>query len=423
MSSEAVGNGARQGPEGPAVAVLPPVAPQSGERTHIPALDGLRGLAVLGVMLFHFLPYSHPSGQANPLVKYGLLAVHVGQTGVDLFFVLSGFLITGILLDTKGRPRYFSNFYMRRTLRIFPLYYGVLIFWLALPTLIRAGSWSAAADELRLQVWLWCYATNFAAMLHIPVPAEHFWSLAVEEHFYLVWPLVVYLTSRRGLRYVCLGLIVGALGCRAAFGLLGLSTFHPTPCRMDVLGCGGLLALAATRPGGLRAVAPLARWGLLACLAGTVPLYVATSGSHALAVGVFKHTLAAGLYSCLLVVVVCADRRGAVGRAFNGGFLRTFGKYSYGLYVFHALLLPLFDRWLPLGPMTERSGSFVLAALARAAGATAVSFAVAWLSWHLYEKQFLKLKRFFAYQKPSIARPDRTAPAAKERTAVTGTTL
>src|SRR4051812_21428468 len=95
--------------------VVPPDRAGTGERQHVPALDGLRGLAIVAVMIFHFLPYHHPAGDAHLAIRYGLLAAHVGQTGVDLFFVLSGFLITGILLDTRHHPRYFTNFYGRRT--------------------------------------------------------------------------------------------------------------------------------------------------------------------------------------------------------------------------------------------------------------------------------------------------------------------
>src|SRR5580704_15783296 len=140
--------------------VVPPDLAGSGERRHVPALDGLRGLAIVLVTVSHFLPYRHPAGDAHAVIRYGLLAAHVGQTGVDLFFVLSGYLITGILLDTRHHPSYFRNFYGRRTLRIFPLYYGVLIFVILLPTLFSGEPRAEILGDLKLQWWLWAYLTN-----------------------------------------------------------------------------------------------------------------------------------------------------------------------------------------------------------------------------------------------------------------------
>ena len=129
-----------------------------------------------------------------------LLGAHVGQTGVDLFFVLSGFLITGILLDTRNHPRYFINFYGRRTLRIFPLYYGIIFLTLFLPMIVRMIVGEPVTEHQRNQWWLWLYLTNVGVFLGVDVPAMHFWSLAVEEHFYLVWPAVVYILSPGGWR-------------------------------------------------------------------------------------------------------------------------------------------------------------------------------------------------------------------------------
>jgi peptidoglycan/LPS O-acetylase OafA/YrhL len=159
---------------------------------HIPALDGLRGIAILSVMLLHFtnaiaaLPGS-PTSAARSVFGWG-------WTGVDLFFVLSGFLITGILLDSKGHPLYFRSFYARRALRIFPLYYAALFLFFVVPRAIPSvpATYSFAWHDQR---WFWFYLGNFHPLG--PDAKQfigQFWSLAIEEQFYLVWPLLIWLT-------------------------------------------------------------------------------------------------------------------------------------------------------------------------------------------------------------------------------------
>jgi peptidoglycan/LPS O-acetylase OafA/YrhL len=208
---------------------------------HIPALDGLRGLAILLVILYH-----HTLMRQETLFDrvYVNLA-RLGWSGVDLFFVLSGFLITGILYDSKGSPHYFRNFYVRRTLRIFPLYYAVVFFSL----IVLPRAWPAwgltqldrSAMEDRSQAWYWLYLQNFlfARDENLGHPALAVsWSLAIEEQFYLVWPVVVSLLSRRHLIWTCGALILTALSLRIWMVSAGV---HPTTIyvlpfnRMDAL--------------------------------------------------------------------------------------------------------------------------------------------------------------------------------------------
>ncbi|HEY0008435.1 MAG TPA: acyltransferase, partial [Tepidisphaeraceae bacterium] len=217
--------------------------------SHMPAIDGLRGIAILIVMIHHLTP----AVSGSLFTRRMLEVAHTGWIGVDLFFVLSGFLITAILLRTRSSEDYFINFFARRTLRIFPLYYitlGVLLLGVpALMTMPHVGhfmnEWfGRITRDLQVmldgQSWLWMYGTN----LKIAIEGErwgavnHFWSLAVEEHFYLVWPIVVYYASRAGLIKICMICILGAPVLRAMLMLAGFDSVVPyvlTPCRVDSL--------------------------------------------------------------------------------------------------------------------------------------------------------------------------------------------
>jgi peptidoglycan/LPS O-acetylase OafA/YrhL len=165
-------------------------------RKHMPELDVLRGVAILMVVLFHGLYWSAAT-TSIPLVNFFIKATVVGWLGVNLFFVLSGFLITGILLDTKGSPSYYRQFYLRRVLRILPAYLAVIV---ALD-LIRylQGPQTVAALF---------FVANYMSILRIPGGYGPFWSLSVEEQFYLLWPAVVSRVSVRVLTFLCLTLCV-----------------------------------------------------------------------------------------------------------------------------------------------------------------------------------------------------------------------
>ncbi len=362
----------------------PSEAPPRDERQHILALDGVRGIAILMVMLFHF---QTETTAPNRLVKVIYAAFHMGQTGVDLFFVLSGFLISGILLDAKGGPHFFRNFYMRRTLRIFPLYYGSLI-------LLNIYGYFRG-DSLTNQSWLWFYGTNIALFKGILLPAGHFWSLAIEEHFYFLWPLLVYVSSRRGFAWICCGAIVFAMTTRGILGYYGLDTFYLTPCRIDGLAIGGLLAVFVRRFE-IRRMVPYAVAGGIGLTILLVPVFIFKSGDGNLPLQTTKFTLLSLVYGALLTVAVGSRPDTLVGKFFANSWLRFFGKYSYGLYVFHGLLaVYFFERVFPIPTMTALTHSKILGTVISMSLALFFSVAAAWISWHVYEKHFLKLKSFF----------------------------
>ena len=221
--------------------------PQAG---FIPALDGLRGIAIILVMLHHFT-YYRPTSGIDALIASVLFFF---WTGVDLFFVLSGFLITGILLDTRGNERYFTNFYARRTLRIFPLYYLVLFLaFVVLPKFPAVHAVLAGRSiDLPPQWPYWLYLTNFSiadrGWVHGWVDVA--WSLAIEEQFYLVWPLVIWLCPPRLVVWLCTAIFVAevfARSCARASDMPVLPIYVVTWFRLDGLVIGALLAVALRR--------------------------------------------------------------------------------------------------------------------------------------------------------------------------------
>ena len=367
---------------------------------HLPALDGLRGIAIVLVLLRHFTPL----GVASSFVGgVGKAVASVGGVGVDLFFVLSGFLITGILLDAKGTPHFFRNFYARRTLRIFPLYYGVLFVCFVIVPLFHPFS-AAEQKVAHEQGWLWLYGTNIREGMHgVEYPftggwlaMDHFWSLAVEEHFYLVWPLAVFLLSRRAMIAACAVAIGGALAIRLWLHLINdrsMAYFHWTPCRMDALALGGLVALVARSPSGAAWLPKVAVGVLPAALVATAASWRTDWGEY-----VFRGSLLGLMFAALLVLVVSAAARNPLSIVCRARPMRLMGKYSYAIYVLHPLLMTTVLQYVAYPKLVARMHSGVAGVSAFLVIAFAVSIGAAWLSWHLYEKHFLRLKRYFEYR-------------------------
>jgi peptidoglycan/LPS O-acetylase OafA/YrhL len=242
---------------------------------HIKALDGLRGIAILLVLVHHLLQYRQDPSLLGRIIN-GVAGV--GWSGVSLFFVLSGFLITGILFDSKGGENYFRNFYARRTLRIFPLYY---LFVLLCTVVFPLWSVTAAAKPADSSWMWWCYLGNYHYAFHHSTSEgwlNAFWSLAVEEHFYLIWPAFVFLLNRVTLMRVAACCMVLGECCRAYF-ILHHNVYAPyvwTPCRMDDLALGALVALAVRGADGLAPIRRVA-W-VFAPLAGAVAIAITLCG-------------------------------------------------------------------------------------------------------------------------------------------------
>jgi peptidoglycan/LPS O-acetylase OafA/YrhL len=369
---------------------------------HFTTIDGLRGVAILLVCFFHYgLTYAGNGIYGNTLVASGL---QVGWMGVDLFFVVSGFLITSILLETRGEPRYFGNFIARRTLRIWPLYYlSLFVLIVVAPRVLHPvpADLAVLADK---QVWFWTYAANwlFASEGGFnQTPSGYYWSLAVEEQFYLLWPLVVWKTAETSLRWVCVGMIAGSLILRLVllqYGVPESSVYTITFTHLEAVAGGSLLALLVRDP---LWTARVVRWSTAALLIGVAGLLLVRSFDHSFKF--WERGMAHYGLTCVALVSAALLVKAHIGagdswfrRALRSRPIVATGRYSYALYIAH----------VPVGVQLDKMGSKWLDAASTAAqydfrftcvsgAALGISWLVAMLSWHLFERHVLKLKRYF----------------------------
>jgi peptidoglycan/LPS O-acetylase OafA/YrhL len=379
------------------------LGPVANLRGHLPALDGVRGLAVMMVLVFHFVGQMLPTNLVERAIvgvtKYGLL-------GVDLFFVLSGFLITGLLYEAHDKPHYLRNFYMRRVLRIFPLYYGVLALVFFVAPLIPPLQGQTLDGLLDRQAWAWLYGVNVYLAGHEEWSfsyLNHFWSLSVEEHFYLVWPFVVLLLARRprALIAVCLAISLGAMLGRVigvAMGLSWWTTVVLTPFKLDGLALGAFLAVLVRQPGGLDwLVRGLPRVAVVVggFVVATFVWTVLVSRQGLELVASIRVALFQILLACLLVWALIAPKPGVTSRFFRSRAMVFLGTYSYGLYVYHHFISYYLAANRTELQLADRLGSHGLAIALQATLGISISVAVAYLSYELFEKRFLSLKRRF----------------------------
>lgn len=360
----------------------------------IPELDGLRGIAILLVITFHYIN----NQLTNSTAKIGRALCQVtsfGWTGVDLFFVLSGFLIGTILIRNRQSPRYFSTFYIRRIVRIIPNYYlliGLFLLLLGMPYFSRSAFLHKGND---IPWW------SYLAMVHnIYMGRLHSlgsnavnvtWSIGIEEQFYLVFPLIVYFAKKEWIPYI-LGLAILLASVIRGFYAHWIPRYVFLPCRMDSIAFGAMVAYFNEGFQLEKIVKKYAGWFALILMAdvGTC-LYLFLRYSD---LGINRHFFLAVFFSgCLVAALVYQDS--FYGRLLRNRLLTWIGTISYSLYLFHYLILALLQYSL----LNYEGG--VLLSNSRDAGvsvlAMGISVLFAWFVFKKLETPFVNYGKRFKY--------------------------
>ena len=365
---------------GPAPAATP--TPRRDERpkwlpAYVPELDGLRGIAVLGVVLYHCLPRLVGTWLHQPLLW--------GWAGVNLFFVLSGFLITSILIEARDKPHYFRNFYARRALRIWPMYVFLLVVCYAVPDWFLGDK---LANQAHWQTLL-AYAFFIQNLRHTPLPGTlgPTWSLAIEEQYYVLWaPIVRFLRGR--LRWLLPVILLAVIVATPLFRLSHAHFLNPTHTliHLDGIAMGSLLAVGiySTR---LKRSTWL--WiGAIAAVLGFTATGTIFSGTSFLDSG-----LALGFVGVVILALAGTGAGNPAAWLLRHGPLPYYGRISYGLYMTHILVFVYFgsfDARLDDSHHIGIAGNLLIVALRLVA-----STIVATVLWYGFESQILKLKRYF----------------------------
>jgi peptidoglycan/LPS O-acetylase OafA/YrhL len=368
----------------------------ANEITRIPALDGIRGFAILLVLVFHLIGDREYIG--NAWVDGVLSIAKACWIGVDLFFVLSGFLITSILLRAKEGKGWLWNFYARRALRILPLYYlwvGLYIF--VVPALLPVVYDGKGGPDFIL----WLHLADFKG--HSPA-ATHLWSLAIEEQFYLVWPILVARFSNLSLLRVVAVALVGSLMLRGLI-LAGFLPLHPIKVYvLPFTHCDGLLigsALALLRRTSCLQRIQKFSFALLASGGSLLIILFVAGGGPSFwqnpAIALVGYPTVAFCFGVLVLLALRDDR--LFKGIFSCGLLLVLGKFSYFIYLFHVPIVILAKKHLKLEPWLLSKGVPVLAAwLFEFLLLTGITLIGAVISWRLFEGPILRLKSRFPQQ-------------------------
>ena len=372
---------------------------------HMDAVDGLRGFAVILVLIFHSFVADFTASQhagVRALLKH---AAQMGWAGVDLFFVLSGFLITGILLRSRTAKNYYAAFYARRSLRILPvnLLSLALIFFVLLPF---EHIHVSRGEEL----WYWFSLSNLrSAFYPLAVPfVSILWTLSIEEQFYLVWPAVVHsATPRRVLWISAIGLVISPI-LRNLNYFQHLNTLYPnfiyrsTFLHIDGLFCGAGLAVIYTwRPSSVT-LAKVARWVLLASAVIIVALSRRPNPLHPWMTRV-GYSVVVAMWGSLLWLCVSPAGSVFIRKLFEARFLRQVGIYSYSIYIWQVVVRELVqqgaEKWFGVLAFAQnhRSAFLVLCRLA----SLLILYGLASASWVCFEQKILRFKDHFRYEFPT----------------------
>jgi len=362
-------------------------------RPVMPELDTLRGVAILLVVFFH--GFNIPGGISNlsAPARLFVIAAMGGWTGVYLFFVLSGFLITGILLDGRSKAGYYSRFYIRRALRILPAFYLLL---LLLFVLGRTGWLEGRRVGWPFLTLSFFYLANVTELFGVPAQYAALWSLAVEEHFYLLWPTVIRASSRRTAAWCAAGIFLACPIFRAAAFWFGYNAAAGYTWQVaDGLAIGALMGILSRGP--LRERGPMGRFSMLFLIAAVALFVVGTP------FGIWRaSTFFGAVFRLTAVDLFCAGMLGVtlyLGTSrfrwiVNRPLLQWFGQISYGLYLVHMLAFDLVNHWMVRyspalrAQLPSHLGLVFLSFLA----AMGIAVGVAFLSRRYFEEWFLGLK-------------------------------
>lgn len=358
---------------------------------HLPELDGLRGLAIGLVLLFHlfpFLPFSR-----------------IGWIGVDLFFVLSGFLISGILQDSLNKRRYWFSFFIRRALRIFPLYYFILLLYVGLSYIsadfaaLPVVSFDYFKDN---QVWYWTYLSNIKMFIEgrwlPPIVFNPLWSLSIEEQFYLLWPLVIYLFRNKKLLYFIFFLLSVVIAIRVHMVVReasSLSIYVFTFARLDAILLGSMVSVFI-RNEKLRAL--LEKYndyfliGSVILILG-IAISFRTFSAYQFVIQSVGYTIIAVFFCCILILVLNKNKNFILDLFFKSKPMIFLGKYSYALYLFHWPLYRLLRE--PVQKLCKEAGVQIAANIFTSLVILSLTCLASLITWNLFEKRFIQLKSKF----------------------------
>ena len=350
-------------------------------RPHYPALDGLRGVAILLVVIYHNFGFISQS--------------YFGWLGVDLFFVLSGFLITDILLRTVNDPNFLSNFYMRRVLRIFPLYSVSLLLFLFIVAPLTSDKieWSYYKEN---QVYLWTYLQNWLYIFKEPGSAailNHYWSLAVEEQFYIFWPLVILLLKKPKYLLAFIGiLLIAVIVFRFVlwfYQVEDLAYYNLyTFTRIDGICIGCMVALLMRM--NMNFIRNYTFLIVLVFAAVNFGFYfINRENDYSFPyIALVGYTTFAMILGLLVYEAVTRETR-LLNMIFGFGLLKFFGRISYGLYIIHWPVYLLLSAYY-----SDTSG--ISDKLLLSLAATGIAILISWLSYRYFERYFLRLKSSYS---------------------------
>ena len=340
-------------------------------------LDGVRALAALMVLVQHFF-FSENVKYLEQLVHYQKFA-QIGQHGVSLFFCLSGFVITRILINTRFENDYFINFYKRRALRIFPLYYlGLFAYYFVFPIIFNED-----IVDFKLQMPYYFYLQNFTEVLKIDaIGPIHYWSLAVEEHFYLLWPLVIFIVKPKHIwKFIIFSFIIILL---LKYYMLnkGLTINYFTFTRIDQIMFGAFLAILEMRDFfKLKRTARIMFFsGFLSLLLGAIINLI--SSELFFVKEIFKYPILGLFFSCLIGFLISLSETHLINRILKSKVLQYLGRISYGIYVWHVLALAILNKVFISGFLLF---DFFLALI--------LTILISHLSFFYFENYFLKFKK------------------------------